>query len=148
MPISLNQSRADFVHRIHIYFYLRVVWLGLHRLSLSPAGMVRTALSKRLLTQMIQWLFFTDNGQQFIKSTFNICEDILTPTDLNLLMRRFEDMWETLAMVNYPYPTTFAQNLPAWPIKVRLTYYRTWASCISPWSVLCHTVSLLHALHH
>ena len=69
---------------------------------------------------MIQWLFFTDNGQQFIKSTFNICEDILTPTDLNLLMRRFEDMWETLAMVNYPYPTTFAQNLPAWPIKVRL----------------------------
>jgi pimeloyl-ACP methyl ester carboxylesterase len=53
-----------------------------------------------------------------IKTTFNLCDDIKKPEDIDTLIAYISDSLGTMAMVNYPYPTNFVANLPAWPMKV------------------------------
>ena len=40
-----------------------------------------------------------------------------SPDDVDLLIATLSDGLGTMAMVNYPYPTTFVMNLPAWPMQ-------------------------------
>lgn len=38
--------------------------------------------------------------------------------DVAYLKSFIRDVFETMAMVNYPYPTNFLQPIPGWPVKV------------------------------
>lgn len=37
--------------------------------------------------------------------------------NLTSLKQWLTGAWSNIAMVEYPYPANFLQNLPAWPIK-------------------------------
>jgi len=53
-----------------------------------------------------------------INTVFNICANstIAKASDVDALIGLLSDSLGTMAMVNYPYPTTFINTLPAWPI--------------------------------
>lgn len=54
-----------------------------------------------------------------ITKEFNLCEDtpIATPIDVEVLIEQLSDNLGSMAMVNYPYATSFLHPLPAWPLK-------------------------------
>lgn len=63
---------------------------------------------------------------QYVNSTydnitkeFNICNDsaIAVPEDVETLIEMVSDNLGGMAMVNYPYNTSFLQPLPAWPLN-------------------------------
>lgn len=64
----------------------------------------------------LQWL--ADTGRyDIISNFFKLC----TPMDAaqyDHLIGYISNAWAQMAMCNYPYPTNFLGNLPAWPIKV------------------------------
>ena len=53
-----------------------------------------------------------------INTIFNICPNstIAKSTDVDALIGLLSDSLGTMAMVNYPYATSFINPLPAWPI--------------------------------
>lgn len=57
-------------------------------------------------------------GKSYIKQTMNVCGVMETTDDLQALKSWITGAWGNIAMVEYPYPANFLQNLPAWPIKV------------------------------
>jgi len=50
---------------------------------------------------------------------FNMCHDsnLTTSNDVEYLIEYMADAFGTMAMVNYPYPTSFIRPLPAWPVN-------------------------------
>ena len=59
-----------------------------------------------------------ENGKlQKISTLFHLCEEIKTEDDMNSLIDTLSDVWSSMAMVNYPYPTNFLADLPAWPVN-------------------------------
>lgn len=63
---------------------------------------------------------------QYVNSTydnitqeFNLCNDtpIAVPEDVETLIEVVSDNLGGMAMVNYPYATSFLQPLPAWPLN-------------------------------
>ena len=46
---------------------------------------------------------------------FNTCKPIKIYSDLPLLMDYIDTAYSYLAMINYPYPTSFLKNVTAWP---------------------------------
>lgn len=41
-----------------------------------------------------------------------------TADDIDTLIGLLTDSLGTMAMVNYPYPTNFVNDMPAWPVDV------------------------------
>jgi len=54
-------------------------------------------------------------GKKLLSDTFNTCNVI---TDTAQLTDFLEDVWGSLAMMDYPYPTDFMGNVPGWPVSV------------------------------
>jgi lysosomal Pro-X carboxypeptidase len=52
-----------------------------------------------------------------IKSTFNTCQTPSSYADVQSLIDTLTDSIGTMAMVDYPYPTSFIEPLPAWPVN-------------------------------
>ena len=50
-----------------------------------------------------------------ISAYFNLCTPLKNYQDIPLLMQYINDGYSYLAMLNYPYPTSFLKNLTAWP---------------------------------
>ncbi len=50
-----------------------------------------------------------------ISSYFNLCRPLKSYRDIPLLMQYINDGYSYMAMLNYPYPTSFLKNLTAWP---------------------------------
>jgi lysosomal Pro-X carboxypeptidase len=46
---------------------------------------------------------------------FNLCTPIKKYTDISLLMDYINTGYSYMAMINYPYPTSFLKNVTAWP---------------------------------
>lgn len=63
-------------------------------------------------------IFFSGEGKDFISFTFKLCERIRHPKDLTNLKAWLTNAWTDLAMANYPYPASFLEPLPGWPVKV------------------------------
>ncbi|KAH3842718.1 hypothetical protein DPMN_116222 [Dreissena polymorpha] len=59
----------------------------------------------------------TTSGRKFLSSVFNLCKPMSHQSDVDDLKAWLTDAWTDLAMVNYPYPANFLENLPAWPVK-------------------------------
>ncbi|KAK6173591.1 hypothetical protein SNE40_017012 [Patella caerulea] len=52
----------------------------------------------------------------FLSSTFSLCQP-LQANQIDTLEGWLENIWGNLAMVNYPYPASFLEPLPAWPVQ-------------------------------
>jgi pimeloyl-ACP methyl ester carboxylesterase len=50
-----------------------------------------------------------------ISSYFNLCKPLKTYKDIELVIDYIMDAYSYLAMLNYPYPTSFLKNLTSWP---------------------------------
>lgn len=67
---------------------------------------------------MIQAQYVNETYDNITKE-FNLCNDtpIATPEDVETLIEIVADNIGSMAMVNYPYNTSFLHPLPPWPIN-------------------------------
>ena len=56
---------------------------------------------------------------------FNLCATPSGPVEIESLIGTLNDSLGTMAMVDYPYPTSFVEPLPAWPVSVACQEART-----------------------
>ena len=54
---------------------------------------------------------------QTITDIFGLCAVPSGPLEVQSLINTLNDSIGTMAMVNYPYPTSFVEPLPAWPVS-------------------------------
>ncbi|XP_064539391.1 lysosomal Pro-X carboxypeptidase [Drosophila montana] len=64
----------------------------------------------------------TDAGKKRLGDMFHLCDPIKNGDDLNKFMDYLEDVYGNLAMVNYPYNSSFLAPLPAYPVR-QFCYY-------------------------
>ncbi len=57
----------------------------------------------------------TPEGLQSLTEIFKLCKPLTKSTDLKAYI---SDIYGNIAMANYPYPSKFLSDLPAWPVKV------------------------------
>ena len=50
-----------------------------------------------------------------LSSYFNLCKPLKTHKNIENLIEYLENGYSFMAMLNYPYPTNFLKNIPAWP---------------------------------
>ncbi|KAJ8927671.1 hypothetical protein NQ314_019827 [Rhamnusium bicolor] len=60
----------------------------------------------------------TKQGKKFLSHSWNMCNELKAATDVDKLLDWLSNIYVNLAMVNYPYPTTFIVPLPAYPVKI------------------------------
>ncbi|XP_053417134.1 lysosomal Pro-X carboxypeptidase isoform X2 [Nycticebus coucang] len=72
---------------------------------------------------VINQLSSTSKGLEYLTEVLHLCSP-LTPRDVQHLKDWIAETWVNLAMVDYPYPSSFLQPLPAWPIKVVCQYLK------------------------
>nr|CAH7739327.1 unnamed protein product [Callosobruchus chinensis] len=65
----------------------------------------------------IRRLAKNDTGKANITKAWTLCNPLKTDTDINELIDYLSEIYINLAMVNYPYPTSFLAPLPAHPIR-------------------------------
>lgn len=53
-------------------------------------------------------------GKKLLSDTFKTCKVI---TDTSQLTDFLQDVWGSLAMMDYPYPTNFMGDVPGWPVN-------------------------------
>jgi len=56
-------------------------------------------------------------GRDWLNRIFKLCHPLQTAADTAKLVSWLSAVWTNLAMVDYPYPASFLEPLPAWPIK-------------------------------
>ena len=61
----------------------------------------------------------TDGGLKWLSESFKLCSP-LNKTDIPMFKDYLNNLWTNVAMMDYPYPTTFLMPLPGNPVKVRL----------------------------
>lgn len=61
------------------------------------------------------------NGSEYLHKTLNLC-GASNATDINSLIEYLESAYVTLAMVNYPFASSFLTPLPAQPVAVVCQY--------------------------
>ncbi|XP_072947792.1 lysosomal Pro-X carboxypeptidase-like [Epargyreus clarus] len=59
----------------------------------------------------------TQNNSEWLQKNWNLCDPVKSPSDINKLMEFLQSMYETLAMVNYPFSSDFLMPLPAQPVR-------------------------------
>ncbi|XP_037815124.1 lysosomal Pro-X carboxypeptidase [Lucilia sericata] len=64
----------------------------------------------------------TDEGKKKLNTEFLFCNPIKTETDLDKFFDYLEDVYGSLAMVNYPYSNDFLSPLPAYPVRQFCSY--------------------------
>jgi len=80
--------------------------------STTPAGEVCSD-NIRKSWHTIQQIGSHMVGKRLLSEIFNTCDTI---TDINPLLDLLQDCWGSMAMMDYPYPTNFMGNVPAWPV--------------------------------
>ncbi|XP_068120862.1 lysosomal Pro-X carboxypeptidase [Hyperolius riggenbachi] len=59
----------------------------------------------------------TDDGIKWLSLAFHLCSPLKGKEDVTAMKSWLIETWVNLAMVDYPYPASFLEPLPAWPIK-------------------------------
>lgn len=58
------------------------------------------------------------SSYETISEIFNLCAVPSGPAEVQSLISTIDGSLGTMAMVDYPYPTNFVEDLPAWPVSV------------------------------
>lgn len=68
----------------------------------------------------------TQHGRQMLKTVFNLCHDLKSEADANALPGWIQGAYDSMAMGNYPYPSSYIMNgdsmLPAFPVRVACSH--------------------------
>lgn len=66
--------------------------------------------------------YCAESGRAFLNKRFKLEEksQLKEPKDADFLVAFIKEIFESMAMVDYPYPTSFLTPLPGWPVKVSL----------------------------
>ncbi|CAG4950635.1 unnamed protein product [Parnassius apollo] len=64
----------------------------------------------------------TKNNTDWLHKQWKLCDPIKNTTDVQNLIDFLQSMYETLAMVNYPFATDFLLPLPAYPVRTVCQY--------------------------
>uniref|UniRef100_UPI00358FBDB3 lysosomal Pro-X carboxypeptidase n=1 Tax=Myxine glutinosa TaxID=7769 RepID=UPI00358FBDB3 len=65
----------------------------------------------------IDRLAISAGGLRFLEAEFHLCVSLTGLADVLALKAWLAGTWSMVAMVDYPYPASFLQPLPAWPVK-------------------------------
>lgn len=85
--------------------------------SFLASGCNRKAVEKGW--RALQNLARTDDGRSYLNELFHLEEKsrMTSEADHQFLADFVREVFESMAMVNYPYPTEFLAPLPGWPVK-------------------------------
>ena len=105
-PIYYYRNRKDF----DLGIFSKIVTKNYEMHSMNCASVIREGF-KRLLD------YSKNPGAPtaMISGYFNLCKPLKSYKDIPLLMDYLNDGFSYMAMLNYPYPTSFLKNLTAWP---------------------------------
>ncbi len=82
-----------------------------------PACALNVAAAQRLVIS----LGGSGEGRAVLAKTLGVCQPLQTAADAVALSQWLADPWATLAMGNFPYPSSYLLNglydLPAWPVR-------------------------------
>ncbi|KAH8279640.1 hypothetical protein KR018_012470, partial [Drosophila ironensis] len=67
--------------------------------------------------KMFETVGATDAGKSEISRAFNLCDPLKTEEDIKKFLDYLEEVYSNLAMVNYPYDSSFLAPLPANPVQ-------------------------------
>ncbi|KAK5974093.1 lysosomal Pro-X carboxypeptidase [Trichostrongylus colubriformis] len=86
--------------------------------SFLAAGCNRKAIEKGWLA--LKNLAGKEAGRAYLNDLFHLEEKsrISSADDHKFLAEFVREVFESMAMVNYPYPSQFLASLPGWPVKV------------------------------
>ncbi|CCD62538.1 Prolyl carboxy peptidase like protein 5 [Caenorhabditis elegans] len=81
------------------------------------AGCNRKAIEKGWIA--LDELAKSDSGRQYLNVLYKLDpkSKLENKDDIGFLKQYIRESMEAMAMVNYPYPTSFLSSLPAWPVK-------------------------------
>jgi len=68
--------------------------------------------------QMMLQMGNTPQGRQALSEAFSLCAPLESMDDVNDLIGFANTAYVYAAMVDYPYPNSFLQPVPAWPVNV------------------------------
>uniref|UniRef100_A0A8C4Q8S6 Lysosomal Pro-X carboxypeptidase n=1 Tax=Eptatretus burgeri TaxID=7764 RepID=A0A8C4Q8S6_EPTBU len=80
------------------------------------------AASVRRSWAAIDHLAISAGGLRFLETEFRLCASLTGLADVLALKAWLAETWSMVAMVDYPYPASFLQPLPAWPVKAICTH--------------------------
>ena len=58
------------------------------------------------------------DGMDWLSKTWKLCKPLKNSDDVKKVKSWLNEVYVNLAMVNYPYPSTFLADLPGYPIRV------------------------------
>ncbi len=61
--------------------------------------------------------FILATGLKYINDLFKFCTPLKTKDDITTLKGFLNNLWTNVAMMDYPYPTTFLMPLPGNPVE-------------------------------
>ena len=61
-------------------------------------------------------IFFSEDGLDWLNKEFKFCKPLKTKDDVINFKSYLNDLWTNVAMMDYPYPTTFLMPLPGYPV--------------------------------
>ncbi|KAH8413515.1 hypothetical protein KR009_011911 [Drosophila setifemur] len=67
--------------------------------------------------KLFETLGGNDAGKKLISDAFNLCTPLKSDEDLKKFLDYVEEVYSNLAMVNYPYKSSFLAPLPAYPVR-------------------------------
>jgi len=105
-PIYYYRNRQNF----DIGIFYKIVTKNYEMHSTNCPNVIREAF--RRLTSYSQTPMAPIS---FLSQYFNTCTPIKKYQDIALLMDYINVAYSYLAMINYPYPTSFLKNVTAWP---------------------------------
>ena len=73
------------------------------------------------MTTILRFKFpFSDAGLKWLSDSFRLCKPLKSGGgDVQGFKDYLADLWTNVAMMDYPYPTSFLMPLPGNPVKVR-----------------------------
>ncbi|XP_036283791.1 lysosomal Pro-X carboxypeptidase [Pipistrellus kuhlii] len=85
-------------------------------------------------------------GLDWLSKALHLCTPLKNAQDVQHLKDWISETWVNLAMVDYPYESSFLQHLPAWPIKVVCQYLKN--SNLSDKELLQNIFHALNVYHN
>ena len=98
------------------YLYLTFISSNIDKTSGQTA---RTEIGKSWSS--LDKLGSTPEGMSWLKDHFKLCQSVFNTTEHVAQLKDYLNMvWTNVAMMDYPYPTSFLMPLPGKPVEVNI----------------------------